>query len=320
MKRLQRLKTSAALRDLAAEIGFGRAQLIQPLFISEGASRSEAILGMADNRTLTIDDGLAQIDADVEAGIGQFMVFPVPAAKRERGFRVEFIATFVTRAKARFRGAATLWVDTCLCSYTHTGHCALFDARQQQDLPATLAELGSLARSYVEAGADGVSPSDMNDGRVAHLRGVLDAAGFELTPIMSYSAKFASQFYGPFRAAAESAPQFSDRRGYQLDVRSTRDAIAASVRCAEEGADLLMVKPGMSSIDLIQPIALATRKPVGAYQVSGEFASLVLLAREGLTNFDAALLETWHVLRRAGASFIITYGARRAQALGLGWS
>jgi porphobilinogen synthase len=134
---------------------------------------------------------------------------------------------------------------------------------------------------------------------------------------MSYSSKFASGFYGPFRVAADSAPQHGDRRGYQLDVRSARDAYAASVRCAEEGADLLMVKPGMSSIDLIAGIGARTGLPVGAYQVSGEYAGLTLLAREGLADFDAALLESWYVMRRAGAAFIVTYGARLAGALGL---
>ena len=223
----------------------------------------------------------------------------------------------IREIKSQHGGGLTLWVDTCLCSSTHSGHCCLFDARGRQDLPATLQELGALALTYAAAGADGVAPSDMNDGRVASLRATLDAAGFELTPIMSYSSKFASNLYGPFRAAAESTPQFGDRRTYQLDVRSRRDAVAASVRCAEEGADLLMVKPGMSSIDLLAPIAAATGKPVGAYQVSGEFAGLALLAREGLLNFDAAMLESWQVMRRAGASFIITYGARRARNLGL---
>ncbi len=173
-----------------------------------------------------------------------------------------------------------------------------------------------LGLTYVKAGANGISPSDMNDGRVAHLRATLDAAGFDIAPIMSYSTKFASNFYGPFRDAADSAPQFGDRRSYQLDVRNRSDALASSRRCAEEGADLLMVKPGQPSADLIRPIAEQTGLPVGAYQVSGEYTSLVLLAREKFVDFDAALLESWYNLRRAGASYIITYGARLAQRPG----
>jgi porphobilinogen synthase len=157
----------------------------------------------------------------------------------------------------------------------------------------------------------------MNDGRVAHLRAALDKGGFDLAPIMSYSTKFASNYYGPFRDAADSAPQFGDRKSYQLDVRNRNDALASSRRCAEEGADLLMVKPGQPSADLIRPIHEQTGLPVGAYQVSGEYTSLVLLARENFLNFEAGLLESWYNLRRAGASYIITYGARLAQTLGL---
>jgi porphobilinogen synthase len=157
----------------------------------------------------------------------------------------------------------------------------------------------------------------MNDGRVAHLRKTLDDAGHDIAPIMSYSTKFASNFYGPFRDAADSAPQYGDRKSYQLDVRNRSDALASSRRCAEEGADLLMVKPGQPSADLIRPIHEQTGLPVGAYQVSGEYTSLVLLAKENFVNFDAALIESWHNLRRAGASYIITYGARLARGLGL---
>lgn len=317
MKRLQRLRATAGLRDLVAELSFSRAQLIQPLFLHEGATRSAPVPGLGDNATLTHADLLAQVARDVAAGVTHFLLFAVPQSKRARSFDAGFAARAIREIKSQHGSDLTLWVDTCLCSSTHSGHCCLFDAQGQQDLPATLQELGALALTYAAAGADGIAPSDMNDGRVASLRAALDAAGFELTPIMSYSSKFASNLYGPFRAAAESTPQFGDRRTYQLDVRSRRDAVAASVRCAEEGADLLMVKPGMTSIDLLAPITAATGKPVGAYQVSGEFAGLTLLAREGLANFDAALLESWQVMRRAGASFIITYGARHARSLGL---
>ena len=317
MKRLQRLRATAALRDLVAETGFGRAQLIQPLFVAEGLTSSEPLAALPGNRRLAVSEVAEQVERDLASGVRHFILFPVPAQKRTHNFLTDFACDVVARLKGRFAADLTLWVDTCLCSYSHSGHCCLFDSRGQQDLPQTLSELASLACAYVAAGADGISPSDMNDGRVAHLRAALDSVGAGLKPLMSYSAKFASNFYGPFRDAADSAPQFGDRRAYQLDVRSRRDAIAASVRCAEEGADLLMVKPGMTSIDLIAPIAAATGLPVGAYQVSGEYAALALLAREGYANFNAALLESWYVLRRAGASYIITYGARDAGAIGL---
>jgi len=219
--------------------------------------------------------------------------------------------------KSRFGDALHLWVDICLCASTTHGHCAVLDEAGRIDLGPTLDALAAMAVAVADVGADGVSPSDMMDGRTAHLRAALDARGHGRVPIMSYSTKFASQFYGPFREAAGSAPQFGDRRHYQIDVRARRDALASSVRCANEGADLLMVKPGMTSIDLIGPIASATGRPVGAYQVSGEYAGLLGLAAQGLTKLDAALLETWYVFRRAGAAYIITYGARQAREFGL---
>lgn len=317
MKRLQRLRSTAALRELVSEVGFGVAQLVQPLFVVEGLAAPEAVPGLGDNERLPLGELGARIERDLAAGVRQFMLFVVPAAKRSRGFDAGFAARAIETVKVRSHGDATLWVDTCLCSHTTSGHCCLHDARGRQDLPGTLAELSQLARAYADAGADGIAPSDMNDGRVARLRATLDAAGHDLVPIMSYSSKFASSLYGPFRVAADSTPQHGDRRGYQLDVRSAREAQAASQRCAEEGADLLMVKPGMSSIDLIAGIGARTGLPVGAYQVSGEYAGLALLAREGLADFGAALLESWYVMRRAGAAFIVTYGARRARALGL---
>jgi porphobilinogen synthase len=317
MKRLQRLKTSAALRDMTAEIGFGVAQLVQPLFVVESLAAPEPVPGLGDNDRLPLAALGERVDGDLAAGVRQFMLFVVPAARQEHGFDPGFAGRAIAAIKARTGADATLWVDTCLCSHTRSGHCGLHDPRGRQDLPRTLAELAQLAHAYADAGADGVAPSDMNDGRCAHLRATLDAAGHDLLPIMSYSSKFASGFYGPFRVAADSTPRHGDRRGYQLDVRSARDAYAASERCAAEGADLLMVKPGVSSIDLIAGIAARTGLPVGAYQVSGEYAALTLLAREGLANFDAVLLESWQVMRRAGAAFIVTYGARHGRTLGL---
>ncbi len=317
MKRLQRLRATAALRDMVSEIGFGQAQLIQPLFLAEGLSKETPLDGLPGNSRHTIDSLVAQFEKDMAAGVRQFLLFPVPAQKSDQKFAADFVGTALQKLRQKAGNNAAIWVDTCLCSFTKSGHCHVHDARGRQDLAATHAALGSLALTYVKNGADGVSPSDMNDGRVAHLRSVLDGAGFDLAPIMSYSTKFASNFYGPFRDAADSAPQYGDRKSYQLDVRNRSDALASSRRCAEEGADLLMVKPGQPSADLIRPIHEQTGLPVGAYQVSGEYTSLVLLAEKDFLNFDAGLVESWYNLRRAGASYIITYGARLARALGL---
>ncbi len=317
MKRLQRLRATAALRDMTSEIGFGVSQLIQPLFLSAAATQEEPLDGLPGTSRHTLASLLTQFEKDLAAGVRQFLLFPVPATKSNRSFNADFTSAALQQMRQRAGTDATIWVDTCLCSFTESGHCCVHDSRGHQDLAATHSALGLLGVSYVKAGADGIAPSDMNDGRVAHLRAELDKAGFDMAPIMSYSTKFASTFYGPFRDAADSAPQFGDRRSYQLDVRNRGDALASSRRCAEEGADLLMVKPGQPSADLIMPIKEQTGLPCGAYQVSGEYTSLVLLSREKFLDFEAGLLESWHNLRRAGATFIITYGARLARGMGL---
>lgn len=312
-----RLRQSAHTRDLIAETTFSVAQLIQPLFVVEGLSGAHPVPGLGDNARLGEAAALEQVARDLEAGVRHFLLFAVPASKRSHALTFDHARHVAGAIKQRFGDALHLWVDICLCASTEHGHCALLDRRGRIELGPTLDALASMAVDVAEAGADGVSPSDMMDGRTAHLRAALDERGFERVPIMSYSTKFASQFYGPFREAAGSAPQFGDRRHYQIDVRARRDAIASSVRCAQEGADLLMVKPGMTSIDLIGPIVEATGRPVGAYQVSGEYAGLLALAAQGLAKLDAALLETWYVFRRAGAAYIITYGARQAKGFGL---
>jgi porphobilinogen synthase len=310
-----RLRQSPHLRDLLAETTFSVAQMIQPLFVVEGAVGAEPIVGLGDNSRLGAAAALDQISRDLDAGVRHFLLFPIPHDKGPKPQRFEHVKRSTAAIKTTFGDALHLWVDICLCASTDHGHCALLDSGGRIDLEATLQALSQMAVGAAAAGADGVSPSDMMDGRTAHIRAALDEAGYPHVPVMSYSTKFASQFYGPFREAAGSAPQFGDRRHYQIDVRSRRDAIASSVRCAEEGADLLMVKPGLTSLDLIAPIAEATGRAVGAYQVSGEYAGLTGLAAQGLVNLDAALLETWHVFRRAGAAYIITYGARRARAI-----
>jgi porphobilinogen synthase len=312
-----RLRRSPHVRDLVAETGFSVAQLIQPVFVVEMLEGSEPIPGLGDNARHGLDASLESVARDLDAGVRHFLLFAVPAAKQLKPVGFRHLAESIERIKSRFGDALHLWVDICLCSTTTHGHCAILDHAGGIDLDATLEALAQAAVAAAGAGADGVSPSDMMDGRTARLRAALDEAGHPDLPIMSYSTKFASQFYGPFRAAADSAPAFGDRRHYQIDVRARRDAIASSVRCAEEGADLLMVKPALTSLDLIAPIADATGRPVGAYQVSGEYASLVALAERGFVDLDRALAETLHVLRRGGAAYVITYGARRAKAIGL---
>jgi porphobilinogen synthase len=310
-----RLRRSAHLRDLCAETSFTTAHLVQPLFVVEGLRRTEAIPGLDGNERLPLDAALDVIAHDVAAGVRHFLLFAVPASG-SAGYGA-FASTVVNTIKRAVGEAIHLWVDVCLCSSTDDGHCAISRRDGQIDLDATLLALEQMAMRVADAGADGVSPSDMMDGRTARLRRALDGGGHAAVPIMSYSTKFASKFYGPFRSAAASAPKHGTREHYQIDVRARTDAIQSSVRCAAEGADLLMVKPGLTSLDLIAPIKEATGRLVGAYQVSGEYAALCALGRDGLADFDAALLETWHVFRRAGCAYVITYGARRARSLGV---
>jgi porphobilinogen synthase len=312
-----RLRASQHLRDLCAETEFNRAQLIQPFFVVEGLNQTEPIPGLRGNVRHNIPSALKQIEKDLSDGVTHFLLFPVPSTKKESGFDHQGTHETISQIRKQFGNSLCLWIDTCLCSYTTHGHCAVLDEKGIR-LDETLDELARSAVAFAEAGADGISPSDMMDGRVRRIRSALDENGFNLVPVMSYSTKFASNFYGPFRNAADSAPQFGDRRGYQLDVRNRSGAIAASVRCAEEGADLLMVKPGMTSLDLIRPIHERAGLQCGAYQVSGEFGGLSVLADQRLIKFDEALLETWHVFKRAGAQYIITYGARYAKSLGIG--
>jgi porphobilinogen synthase len=242
-------------------------------------------------------------------------LFYVPLKQTAGRFNTDYSTKAMQKICSNFSGAANFWVDTCLCSSLDTGHCCVHHPSGKIDLESSLTLLSKMALELAQAGADGVAPSDMMDGRVAQMREGLDRAGLTDTPIMSYSTKFASGMYGPFRGAADSSPQTGDRKTYQLDVRDSVSALEASRRCATEGADFLMVKPGMTSLDLIPQIKAETGKHVGAYQVSGEYASLLALEEKGFGDFSTLLLETWCVFRRAGSSFIITYGARDAKTI-----
>lgn len=317
MKRLHRLRFNSHIRDLCSQTDFTLAHLIQPLFVVEGLNDPESLSSLREVKRDSEAHILEQINQDLDRGVRHFILFLVPQNKKEKNFDHSFSSRIISKIKNQFTSQIQLWVDVCLCSLTIHGHCAIFDKEQKINSTETLNELSKTALNYAQAGADGVSPSDMMDGRTQMIRKTLDENGFEMTPLMSYSTKFASHFYGPFRTAAHSTPQFGDRKSYQIDVRNRSDAIHSSLRCAEEGADLLMVKPGLTSLDLINPIKEKTQLNVGAYQVSGEYAALTLLAKEGFLSFEDALLETWHVYRRAGAQFIITYGARFAHQLGV---
>ena len=315
-KKLHRLKSNKFLRDLCSETDFTKANFVQPLFVNESIVNKEEIIGLKDNFVMNLADTLRQIDEDISNGLNNFLLFISSKNKSLDSFNLTFHEKVISSIKEEFKGNINLWTDVCLCSLTDHGHCCLFDKDKSINIDATLNEISKIALTYVEAGADIIAPSDMMDGRTLKIREILDHSNFSMTPIISYSTKFSSNFYGPFRNAAESTPMFGDRKQYQLDYRNKSEAIRASIRCAEEGADMLMVKPAMTSIDLIRDIKDKTNLMVGAYQVSGEYAGICLSEEKGLLNMEEALRETWHVMRRAQAQFIITYGARLAKKIG----
>ena len=314
---LMRLKKNNILRNMCVETTFLKDQLIQPIFVSENVNEKKNIPGIPNNYVMNIKDSLTQIENDLKDRCRNYLIFIVPRNKKEIDFNLDFQQKAISKIKETFKDEIFLWADVCLCSMTSHGHCCVFDKNKNIDLKSSLSYLSKVAVSYAEAGIDGISPSDMMDGRTYAIRKALDNINYNLIPIMSYSTKFASNFYGPFRYAADSTPAFGDRKQYQLDFRNKSEAIRASVRCYNEGADFLMVKPGQGSIDLIEPIKKKTGLMVGAYQVSGEYAGITLAAEKKLFNFDEALLETWHVMKRAGAQYIITYGARKSKDLGI---
>lgn len=314
MRELRRIRKNQNIRDLVDTTGFNYKKLIQPLFIVEGLEKREAMSSLPGVYRDNYNSVLNQIESDMSFGVRHFLLFLVPQNKSNSIIPEKFYESVIGGIKKIFPDSF-IWVDTCMCSLTTHGHCGLFNDKNEINTKSSVEMLSRIALSYARGGADGIAPSDMMDGRVKSHRAILDQNGFSEIPIMSYSTKFKSSFYGPFREAADSAPHFGDRSTYQLDVRNAYDSIACSVRDMEEGADLLMVKPGMTAIDLIRPIAEKTEMPVGAYQVSGEFASLALLAEKGLCNFEAALVETWQVFARAGSSYLITYAARRGNEL-----
>ena len=314
---LMRLKKNKILRNMCAETTFLNDQLIQPIFVSENLESKKEIPGIPNNFVMNLKESIQQIELDLKNNQKNFLLFMIPKDKKDSDFNFNFQQNVISTIKNKFKNDMLLWADVCLCSMTTHGHCCLFDNNKNIDLSSSLSILSKIALNYAEAGVDGLAPSDMMDGRTTSIRKILDDNKYNLVPIMSYSTKFASNFYGPFRYAADSAPSFGDRKQYQLDYRNKSEAIRASVRCFEEGADLLMVKPGQGSIDLIQEIKIKTGLMVGAYQVSGEYAGIALAAEKELLNFNNALLESWHVMKRAGAQFIISYGARKSKELGI---
>jgi porphobilinogen synthase len=312
---LRRLRQDEHVRALTREVHVRLDQLIQPLFVAEGSPQPEPIPGLTGVHQESTESLLRQVERDLEAGVTKFLLFGVPQARAERQIDWSFTAGQVRALKARFGHDIWLATDVCLCSSTPHGHCGVLNPEGDHlDNDASVAELVQAALAYAQAGGDCVAPSDMMDGRIKAIRAALDRAGLERTVLMSYAVKFHSTLYGPFRVAAASAPKagvaLKDRATYQLDPARPGDAWLCAERDVEEGADILMVKPGLPYLDLLRELSRAIRKPWAVYHVSGEFAALEALAAQGLANRAALHREIMTAFRRAGASMIITYGAR----------
>ena len=317
--RLRRLRSTHALRGLVRETRLDAADLIYPMFVAHGLDRREPIAAMPGVDQLSIAHAVQEAGEAQALGIPAVLLFGLPAAKDEEGSGAwddEGVIQLATRAIKEAHPELIVICDLCLCEYTSHGHCGVLthgtDGTPRVDNDATLELLARTAVSQARAGADVIAPSDMMDGRVGALRAALDDDGLLDTPIMAYSAKFASAFYGPFREAADSTPAFGDRRGYQMDPANGDEALREARLDVEEGADMLIVKPALPYLDLVRRIKDDTRLPLAAYNVSGEYAMLKAAIAAGYLDERTAVLETLTSIRRAGADIVITYHAKEA--------
>jgi porphobilinogen synthase len=310
--RPRRLRRTAPLRGLVRETELHAGRLVLPLFVADGLEGSEPIAAMPGVSRHGISAAVEQAAAAHSHGLPAVLLFGIPASKDSEGSGAwddEGIVQLTTRAIKRAVPELLVICDLCLCEYTEHGHCGVLREDGAVDNDATLELLGRTAVSQARAGADIVAPSDMMDGRVGAIRAELDADGLADTAILSYAAKFASAFYGPFREAAGSTPAFGDRRGYQMDPANADEAVREALLDVEEGADVVMVKPAGPCLDVIRAVKQATRLPLAAYQVSGEYAMIKAAAAAGALDERAAVLESLTAIRRAGADFVISYFA-----------
>jgi porphobilinogen synthase len=313
--RMRRLRTSPALRSMVRETELRADRLVLPLFVSETASSREPIVGMPGVERLSIAEVVQEAQAASALGLAAVLLFGVPAEKDSEGSGAWDEQGAVQLAVEAIKQAAPellVICDVCLCEYTDHGHCGVLRGNGIVDNDATLELLARTAVSHARAGADIVAPSDMMDGRVGVIRAELDSEGFSDIPILAYSAKFASAFYGPFREAAGSTPAFGDRRSYQMDPGNGREAVREALLDAVEGADMVMVKPALAYGDLIRAIKETTRLPVAAYNVSGEYAMVKAAAAAGYLDERAAVCEILTSLHRAGADIVISYHSKDA--------
>ncbi len=312
----RRLRAGEAIRELTADVRLSVRQFIQPVFVEEGISEPRLVEGLTGVQVDNIDTILTTIEKDLNAGVNKFLIFPVPVLRSSESFDFSFAIRVFETIRTVFGNKVWLAADLCLCSYTSHGHCGILNQEGTKLLnDPTVGILANYALELAKAGADCIAPSDMMDGRIAAIRSKLDEYGYDDRAIMSYAAKFSSQFYGPFRDACRSSPEgaaLKDRKTYQISPLNSNDAIASALRDEEEGADILMVKPAALYTDVIAALHQRTNRPLAAYHVSGEYAAIELLAEKGLLKREAAHLEVWTALVRSGANSIISYAARYA--------
>lgn len=318
--RPRRLRKNATIRNMVAETAVNPDSLVYPMFVVEGENVKEEIPSMPNQYRFSIDEILKELESCVAVGVKSILLFGIPSYKDEMATSAYDDDGIVQRAvrsiKAKFPELYVI-TDVCLCEYMSHGHCGIVKDDGDVDNDPTLELLAKTALSHAEAGADMVAPSDMMDGRVAAIRAKLDENGYQNLPIMAYSAKFASAYYGPFRDAADSAPHFGDRKSYQMDVRNGREALHEVELDLEEGADIVMVKPGLAFLDVLRETAEMSNVPVAVYNVSGEYSMVKAAAQQGWINEEAIIRENLIAFKRAGADIIITYHAKEALEKGL---
>ena len=320
---MRRLRRTEPLRALVRETTLEPGDLIYPLFICPGQGVRQPVGSMPGVFQLSVDEAVREAEAAAALGIGGLLLFGLPATKDEQATGAWSDQGIVQQALRALRNSPAsrklvLIADVCLCEYTSHGHCGIVVQTPEGfeiDNDPSLALLARTAASLAKAGADIVAPSDMMDGRVAAIRHALDAASLTQTPILSYASKFASAFYGPFREAAESAPQFGDRRSYQMDGANVREAMLEINLDLDEGADMILMKPAMPYLDVVRAARDRFQVPIGAYQVSGEYSMLQAAFEKGWLERDRAIVESLVGMRRAGADFIVTYFAKDAAQL-----
>ena len=315
-KRFRRLRINPAIREMVRETSVAASDFIYPLFVVEGKGVKKEISSMPGVFQMSLDEILKECEIVRNLGIKAVILFGIPSLKDSVGSDAlsddGIIATALRAIKDKFADLVVI-TDLCFCEYTDHGHCGILDhVHQTVDNDATLEISAKQALIHARNGADMIAPSGMMDGIIATLRGALDLSGYENLPIMAYSTKFASAYYGPFRDVAESAPSFGDRKSYQMDSANRLEAVSESLEDEAQGADILMVKPALAYLDVIRDLREATRLPICAYNVSGEYALLKAAAKAGVIDYERVMMETLVGFKRAGADLIISYHAKEA--------